>query len=334
MTKRIAQQRAIDLEHQLQMGTLGIPLMTNNQQPSVNISTATEDFITYHRTEGRRQKTLVKYQGILKRFIEFAAKADVTQLARADLSFVEKYRTFRQPDLSKKSMSNEGGLLKSFFGWCVERGLIPTNPLANRKFPSPAAKPRGGPALEQINEILTAAPEVRRLLIAVAAFGGVRIGEIARLRVEDVDFHGNWIHVVSRSGFETKSGDNWKVPLHPRLRTMLKCVPLGTAGWFFTAQPSRVYPQGDHHISPKRVNEDFIKVLESLDIPAGRDRGFTFHSLRSSFKTICINAGVPGEVVDIWQNHAPDRAASHVYYKLSDSDSQRFIRTVPFGDEA
>ncbi|MCI0492825.1 MAG: hypothetical protein L0Z07_07795, partial [Planctomycetes bacterium] len=58
----------------------------------------------------------------------------------------------------------------------------------------------------------------------------------------------------------------------------------------------------------------------------------TFHSLRSSFKTICTNARIPREVVDVWQNHAPDRAASHVYYKLTDDESQRFMKCVPFDD--
>ena len=95
--------------------------------------------------EGSRPKTIVKYQGILKRFTEFARSAGVTQLLRVDLMLVDKYRSFRQPDLSTKSMDNEGGLLKSYFGWCVECGLMPTNPLANRKFATPPAKPRGGP---------------------------------------------------------------------------------------------------------------------------------------------------------------------------------------------
>jgi integrase len=210
---------------------------------------------------------------------------------------------------------------------------MPNNPLGNRKFTPPAAKPRGGPTLEQINRILEAASDARRTVIAVASFAGVRIGEVTRLRVEDVDFKGNWLRIESRPGYETKSGDTWKVPLHSRLRTILEQVPHGKSGWFFTAQPSRKYPLGDHHINPKLIGEDFTKVLESLEISAGRKNGFTFHSLRSSFKIICIHAGVPREVVDVWQNHAPDRAASHVYYKLSDEESQRFMRIVPFGNE-
>ena len=50
---------------------------------------------------------------------------------------------------------------------------MPTNPLANRKFARPPAKPRGGPTLEQINNILKAASDVRRTVIAMAAFAGL-----------------------------------------------------------------------------------------------------------------------------------------------------------------
>jgi integrase len=72
-------------------------------------------------------------------------------------------------------------------------------------------------------------------------------------------------------------------------------------------------------------------LLQKLGMPAGRDQGFTLHSLRHSFKTICINAGIPREVVDAWQGHSPDRSAGSAYYKLSDTESQRFMTMVPFG---
>jgi integrase len=167
----------------------------------------------------------------------------------------------------------------------------------------------------------------------VAAFAGMRIGEITRLRIEDVDFRNNWIHIVSRPGLETKSGNTWRVPIHLRLRTILEDLPRGKTGWFFTSRPSRRYPTGGHHINPKHANEDFIKTLIRLGIASGREAGFTFHSLRASFKTICVNGGIPKEAVDVWQNHAPDRAASNVYYALTDEESQRLMRKAPFDRE-
>ena len=172
-------------------------------------------------------------------------------------------------------------------------------------------------------------------IIAVAAFTGRRSGEIEHLLVEDVDFGGNWIHFVSRPGAETKTGNTTKVPIHPRLRKILKQVPKSNSKWFFTAPRSHQFPTGGHHLNMRDINEQFQALLVQLGVPAGKKNGgFTFHSLRSFFKTFCIHAGIPREVVDKWQDHSGDRrpSASDLYYRLSDEDSQTFIKKVPFGD--
>jgi integrase len=41
---------------------------------------------------------------------------------------------------------------------------------------------------------------------ALVAFTGMRSGELQRLRLEDIDLTGNWIHIVSREGVETETG--------------------------------------------------------------------------------------------------------------------------------
>jgi integrase/recombinase XerD len=165
------------------------------------------------------------------------------------------------------------------------------------------------------------------------AFTGMRAGECQRLRPEDVDFQGNWIHIVTRTGLRTKSGDSWKLSIHPRLQQILQQVPKGQREWFFTALPSPRYPPDGHHLNLKHVCEDFTKVLKQLGISVGKKNGgFSLHSLRSSFKIICIHAVIPREVVDAWQNHTGRRpTASDAYYRLSDEDSQAFILKVPFG---
>jgi hypothetical protein len=84
----------------------------------------------------------------------------------------------------------------------------------------------------------------------------------------------------------------------------------------------------------KHLNEDFQKLLKKLKLAVGKkSRGFTLHSLRSSFKTICIHARILREVVDKREGHATRRSsASDAYYQLSDEESQRFMLEVPFGD--
>jgi integrase len=125
------------------------------------------------------------------------------------------------------------------------------------------------------------------------------------------------------------------VPIHERLRPVLeKAIQANQSGWLFTALPSRKYPMGDHFISTKHLNEDFLALLKKLKLPAGQaSGGFTIHSLRRSFKAICINAGIPREVVDLWQDHAHVRTPGDLYYRLTDEVSQGFMKKVPFGTD-
>ena len=112
---------------------------------------------------------------------------------------------------------------------------------------------------------------------------------------------------------------------------ILEALPTANLKWYFTTSPSQRYPAGGHWINPKRLNDDFLKIVEQLGILAGRKTGgFTVHSFRHFFKTHCINCGVPKPVVDIWQGHKIDMSVGAMYYKLSDEDSQRFMKMVSF----
>ena len=73
-------------------------------------------------------------------------------------------------------------------------------------------------------------------------------------------------------------------------------------------------------------------LLTATGVAAGRKTGgFSIHSLRNSFETICVNAGIPQRVIDTWLGHRSDRSMASVYYKLSDEDSQKFMLKVPLG---
>jgi len=156
-----------------------------------------------------------------------------------------------------------------------------------------------------VNQVLQNSATIRLPVLATLALTEMRASECCHLKPQDVDLDAGWIHVFSRPGFETKTSQSWKVPIHPRLRQILEQIPKGQREWFFTALPSPRYPAVGHHLNMKHVCEDFKKVLKQLGIPVGKKNGgFTLHSLRSSFKIICIHAGLRHEVVDAWQNHA------------------------------
>lgn len=213
--------------------------------------------------------------------------------------------------------------IKGYVGWLL------TEPTFLRE---PATEPRPGPDLAQVERLLAAAPAALRVRLAVLAFTGMRSGERRALRPADLDLAGGWIHIRSGDGAPTKTKASRKVPVHPRLRAEPAASAASRGPWLFTAAPSRKYPAGGRPICTKKLNAAFLRLLERLDLPRGRDGGgFTIHSLRHFMETLCVNSGIPQRVIDTWLGHRSDRSMAAVYYRLSDADPQAFMAKVPFG---
>ena len=324
--KKVALQKAMKLELALAAGTF------NKPAPSTTVREACDAYLSYLTTERRAKKTLVKYRGILDNLVAFLGQQRVTRLAQVTVSHFDRFRAWRKPGCHPKTMYTEGVVIKQLFKWARSRKLLSESPLAEVKLAKPPLEPRPGPSLEQVNQILEVLSEPQRTPIAVLAFTGMRTGELQRLRPEDLDLEGSWLHVRSREGAETKTRLSRKVPIHPRLLPLLQALPGRRRPWLFTMPASSRYPQGDHPLDVKKLNETFLRVVEQLGMPVGRKQGgFTLHALRHFFETFTVNAGTPQRVIDTWLGHRSDRSMASIYYKLSDTDSQKFMTQVPFG---
>lgn len=325
--KKVATDRATVLASTLVDGSYHPPL------PAVSIADTVDSYIDCLKTEGRAPKTIVKYRGIFDTVIEFLQPDRIVRMGQFTAVHFDRFRAHRRQDHSVKTVYTESIVVKQFFRWARRRKIILENPVEDFRLSKPRLEPKAGPTLEQIDIILSATQGRLCAMLATLAFTGMRSGELQRLRPEDVDLRHNWIHIVSRVGGETKTRQSRKVPIHPRLRGMLETISRSNRPWFFTAEPSPRYPDGDHWISTKKLNDRFASVLKKLKLPVGRDSGFVIHSFRHSFETICINAGIPQRVVDAWLGHS-DRSMAAVYYHLSDEESQKFMHAVPFGTGA
>ena len=333
--RKPAIQRAKLIDAELINGTFTLQAKQASKQPTSRrrLEDTIEAYIIWHKTGGRRYRTYRRYRGILNELLDFAQKSAVVYITDVTLVLIDAYRVERKEALAERSMANEARLIKHFLGWCEEREFIPRNPLWKTKIPRPKPKARKAPSLENVNAALQLASDLRTPQLAFLAFTGARAGECRNLRCLDVDLDGGWIHIRSRLGFETKNGEDRKVPLHPRLRSILEDLATQRNCWFFRALPSNRYPNGDHYISVKRLNEDFKKLLTRLDLPVGRDEGFTLHSLRRFFRTTAVNSGVPERVVDRWIGHRDTKQMGTIYYDLSDEASQKFMQTVSFAEK-
>lgn len=155
------------------------------------------------------------------------------------------------------------GSLRAFFGWLVAAGHLERSPAAalpTVKVPRPVPRPTPETAYRLALRI---ADKRARMATLLAGVCGLRRGEVARARREDVaeDLVGWSLRVLGKGGKERL------VPLPDELARMLLAQP---AGWLF---PS---PAGGH-LTPHHLGK-----MVSANLPAG----FTMHTLRHRCATV------------------------------------------------
>jgi integrase len=136
--------------------------------------------------------------------------------------------------------------VRSVFRAAIRDDLIATDPTEKVRLPRQRKREAAMqiPTPGQVRDLLDAADERFGAFVAVCAFAGLRLGEAAALRFEDVDFLRRQLHVrrqVQRAGKGNveirlpKYGSERTVPLPDELLTMLSAhVELGHRGeWLF-----------------------------------------------------------------------------------------------------
>jgi integrase len=323
--RKVAVDRAVDLAHSLKEGTFQ---PTNSE---TTLADARDLYLAFLTTEGRAKRTLIRYSGELRTFLEFCEQRRIKRLPAVTPSVMDAFRAERRKTRLLPTVNHETAVIKGFFGWCRSRKLAAVNPLAEYRIAKAIPKKRTAPTLEEVQAVLKKSPADLRRILATLAFTGMRIGELQHLLVNDIDLEENWIQIESREGAETKTRRTRKVPVHPILRDMLMQHHGRGGPWFFTAAASAKYPDGGHSISPKKINDTFVRIADRLGLPVGRkNNGYTVHSLRHFFETFTVNSRIPQRVVDSWMGHQSDRSMGAVYYTLTDADSQKFMNEVPF----
>lgn len=179
--------------------------------------------------------------------------------------------------------------------------------------------------LERINT-LDAAPMLERIFILGLCFG-LRKGEIFGLNWENVDFNKRTIHitqtyVVGKGGAtlcEPKTErSNRVIPItsyaYDRLSLWREDGALGAI--VTTQQGKRMNPNSGHHMVYRFLGKH-------PELPR-----VTIHSLRHSFATACINAGVEVSKVSAWLGHREVSTTYNRYVKPLLRDLQSEVSVI------
>ncbi len=148
-----------------------------------------ENFISYLQSQGKSQFTLVAYKKDLEQFIGFLTtkeKNDIREVKRDDIeAFINKLLT---DNYTKKSASRKLNSIRTFFRYLKNSEIIEQNPALDISHPKYTQTPPRILSKLEYRALRDLAKEDSRsyALVEVLLQTGIKIGELAELRVDDV----------------------------------------------------------------------------------------------------------------------------------------------------
>ena len=234
------------------------PDVTNVLELSFMAAGPTElerQFSEYQRLREFSPATVRRRMVTLRQFAAFVAPSSLSQATTDDAQeFLKKFPAPRTRHAYRSDLS-------AFYTWAVRRSLIETNPmLLIDAIRIPKTLPRPVPA-GLVPSLVAMAPEQDlRLMVAFAAYAGLRVAEIASICAEDIDLVNGLVQVRQGKGLKDRV-----VPLHPVLRSLLS-GRMPKAGRLF-------------HLQSDTIGRKIATYLRESGVDASA------HKLRATFAT-------------------------------------------------
>ncbi|NNC10670.1 site-specific integrase [Planctomonas sp. JC2975] len=196
--------------------------------------------------------------------------------------------------------------LSQLFTDAVHDGLVVKSPTSRRTSP-PAGKQRPYVATtEQVWALYDAMPDGLRPVVLLGAFAGLRVAEIAALRVSDVDFMRGIITPSIQYPSEPLKTEESKnpIPIPHELALMLNRIP---AEW---GSSTLVVSEIGRPIAPYTIETHWIRARKTVE---GLPDGFRIHDLRHYFASLLIAAGLDIKTVQARLRHASAKTTLDTY---------------------
>jgi integrase/recombinase XerD len=264
-------------------------------------------FIAEQRGRGLAETTIRNRASIL-RFLEVSAGRPLL-----DLSIYELRIYLGRKGLEDSSRRTIRAAMTAFYGFAYEEGFRLDNPTDRL---APVRVPKGKPrpfTFEQMCRMLECGAYRRtRAMILLGFYQGFRVSQIAAVHGRDIDVVSSTIRTLGKGGKEGV------LPLQPVIADLSLTMP--TDDWWFPARGGR-----GGHVQPGSVTE----LITEAKLRAGiRDPHLTPHSLRHSFGTELVEAGVDIRVVQELMMHE-DLSSTQIYTGVSRRRMDAGIALLP-----
>jgi integrase/recombinase XerD len=246
---------------------------------------------------GYSNNTFLAYQQDLRQFVSWCGDQDL-ELFTVKRTHIELFaRWVEHRGAARATVGRRLSTVTGFYRYCTEEGLMDRNPAANMRRPRQRQESTmSGLDRNELGAFLVQAGlsgARDHALACLLALNGLRVSEAIGTDVDDLGLErGHHTLRIVRKG-----GNTVIVPLAPRTaRTVYLAIGERAEGPIF------VTDSGD------RMNRhQAARVVRRLARQAGIEKTISPHSLRHSFITAALDAGVPLRDVQEAASHADPR---------------------------
>lgn len=277
------------------------------------------DYATHQRAQRLSEKTIRNRAELLN------TVARITRRGPDDVTHEDLLRVLGRPHprtgerLAPGTMQSERSYMHAFFTWMKQTKRRRDNPAKDLpKVKIPRRRPRPL-RLDQIEDVLDSGIYTRtRDIILIAAFTGLRLGEVVRIRGEDVELKGMTIRAHRKGDLD------WQGTLNTELLEIAHRYPR-TGWWFPSPYPNELFPDGGGHILMASASDRVSKAIRAAGIS---DPRITGHSLRHYAATEMIRRGASLRAVQEFLGHA-SLATTQLYAEVTLDDMREANSVLP-----
>ena len=175
--------------------------------------------------------------------------------------------------------------------------------------------------------------DLKSLGILICLNTGLRVGEVCALRWENVDFETRRIHVEKTiERIYSKEGNKTIVIIDtPKSMTSIRTIPINSKLYNILKQMRGKCKKtdfvltglSDHYVEPRNYQYNFKKILKKSQI-----KRYKFHTLRHTFATNCIEAGMDIKSLSEILGHADVSITLNIYVHSSDKTKRKYLEKI------
>ena len=276
-----------------------------------------EDFFKDFLEYGQNVYSLENLQVYRRAFRGFSRHIGNIRLSALSQRHVDTLKTKRLGEVGRVTVNIELRSLRAAFFTAVRWKLMCENPFRGVK---QCHIEESTPIYLSRDEFETLIKAVKmpwlRDLIIVAAFSGMRRGELVQLRWTDVDLENQTIQIRSHGKIRTKYGKSRTVPVNPDVRKAILRRKTQMGSEF-------VFHSNGHPIDGRHLSRMFKRCVRRAKL---NDR-YHFHSLRHSFGSWLVQSNASLYQVQKLLGHSNIRV-TEMYSHLVPADLRETVNRL------